>query len=234
MVVSEDEHPRPDTTLETLQKLKPLFADGVTTAGNASGINDGAAALVVASRDAGDKAGVKPIARVLATARRRRAAAHHGVRAGAGRTRRRWSAPASTSRTWTSSRSTRRSLRKCWPASRASALPLDDTRVNPNGGAIAMGHPLGRVRRAPRADRGAPAAAHRRTLRAGLHVHRRRPGHRRHSGAGVGRLTPAPLRSSKVTSDLVCGVMSFQQFPPLADFTRYAFRAAMACLRTRA
>src|SRR5204863_7515295 len=49
LIVSEDEHPRPETTLATLQKLKPLFADGVTTAGNASGINAGAAALIVAS-----------------------------------------------------------------------------------------------------------------------------------------------------------------------------------------
>jgi acetyl-CoA C-acetyltransferase len=68
VIVSEDEHPRPETTLETLQKLKPLFADGVTTAGNASGINDGAAALIVGSRNAGERAGVKPIARVIATA----------------------------------------------------------------------------------------------------------------------------------------------------------------------
>src|SRR6185295_7931478 len=68
IVVANDEHPRPQTSLESLQKLKPLFSDGVPTAGNASGINDGAAALVIASREAGDKAGVKPIARILASA----------------------------------------------------------------------------------------------------------------------------------------------------------------------
>ena len=101
LVVSEDEHPRPDTTIETLQKLKALFADGVTTAGNASGINDGAAALIVASREAGDKAGVKPLVRVIATGGRGRAAAHHGLRARCRPPRRRWSAPASSSRTWT-------------------------------------------------------------------------------------------------------------------------------------
>src|SRR5262249_57849607 len=66
-VVSEDEHPRPETTMEGLQKLKALFPDGVTTAGNASGINDGAAALIVASRAAGESAGVKPLARLIAT-----------------------------------------------------------------------------------------------------------------------------------------------------------------------
>src|SRR5215470_8444145 len=48
--VREDEHPRPETTMDTLLKLKPLYREGVTTAGNASGINDGAAAMVVASR----------------------------------------------------------------------------------------------------------------------------------------------------------------------------------------
>src|SRR5262249_5628121 len=51
IVVANDEPPRPQTSLESLQKLKPLFSDGVTTAGNASGINDGAAALVIASRE---------------------------------------------------------------------------------------------------------------------------------------------------------------------------------------
>ena len=57
--------------------------------------------------------------------------------------------------------------------------------VNPNGGAIAIGHPLGASGAAHRPDRGAPAAAHRRTLRAGQPVHRRRPGHRRHHRAGL-------------------------------------------------
>jgi acetyl-CoA C-acetyltransferase len=67
-VVAADEHPRPDTTMEALQKLKPLYEGGVTTAGNASGVNDGAAALLVGSRAIGEKAGVKPLARILATA----------------------------------------------------------------------------------------------------------------------------------------------------------------------
>ncbi len=115
VVVADDEHPRPDTTMDSLLKLKPLFPQGVTTAGNASGINDGAAAMIVASLDAGDKAGVKPVARVIASAvagvaPRIWASVRCRLR------RRRWSAPASTSRTWTSSRSTRRSPRRCWPA----------------------------------------------------------------------------------------------------------------------
>src|ERR1700704_2296216 len=55
--VSADEHPRRDSTMESLAKLKPLFEGGVVTAGNASGINDGAAAIVIASRKWGDKRG---------------------------------------------------------------------------------------------------------------------------------------------------------------------------------
>jgi acetyl-CoA acetyltransferase family protein len=62
----KDEHPRPETTPEVLAKLAPVFKkDGVVTAGNASGICDGAAALVVASRDAAEKRGLKPLARIV-------------------------------------------------------------------------------------------------------------------------------------------------------------------------
>ena len=62
--VAEDEHPRPQTDLAALARLRPLFKGGVTTAGNASGINDGAVAMIVASRKAGDAAGAEPIVRV--------------------------------------------------------------------------------------------------------------------------------------------------------------------------
>ena len=101
VTVAEDEHPRPQTDMAALAKLRPLFKDGVTTAGNASGINDGAVAMIVASRKAGDAAGAEPIARILSTRGRRGRAAHHGLRPGAGgeegaRTRR-----ARRSRTWT-------------------------------------------------------------------------------------------------------------------------------------
>src|SRR6185437_11564843 len=68
VTVGEDEHPRPQTNMEALAKLRPLFQDGVTTAGNASGINDGAVAMIVASRKAGEAAGQQPVARILATA----------------------------------------------------------------------------------------------------------------------------------------------------------------------
>lgn len=61
-----DEHPRPDSTMEGLAKLPPVFKkDGVVTAGNASGISDGAAALVLASREAAERRGLKPLARIV-------------------------------------------------------------------------------------------------------------------------------------------------------------------------
>src|SRR5260370_4248965 len=69
IVVDKDEHPRPDTTLETLAKLKPFVRNpGTLTAGNASGVNDGAAALIVASEDAAKRHGLTPRARVLGMA----------------------------------------------------------------------------------------------------------------------------------------------------------------------
>ena len=66
--VAEDEHPRPGTDIDTLARMKPLYEGGVTTAGNASGVNDGAVALVLATSAAGAEAGAKPIARVIASA----------------------------------------------------------------------------------------------------------------------------------------------------------------------
>lgn len=64
--VKEDEYPRKGLTVESISKLKPVFKkDGVTSAANASGINDGAAALIVASEDAVNKYGLKPLARVV-------------------------------------------------------------------------------------------------------------------------------------------------------------------------
>jgi 3-oxoadipyl-CoA thiolase len=67
-VVTKDEHPRPDTTLNALTGLKPLYPGGTVTAGNASGVNDGAAALIIASEDAAKRHNLKPRARILGTA----------------------------------------------------------------------------------------------------------------------------------------------------------------------
>ena len=65
IIVSSDEHPRAGTTRETLARLRPLFPGGTVTAGNASGVNDGAAALIIASEAAARKYGLTPIARIL-------------------------------------------------------------------------------------------------------------------------------------------------------------------------
>jgi len=67
-VVAQDEHPRPETTLEKLSQLKPLFVEGTVTAGNASGINDGATAMILASEGAVVRHGLRPRARILGMA----------------------------------------------------------------------------------------------------------------------------------------------------------------------
>jgi len=140
--IDQDEHPRPNTTYERLAELKPLFADGVVTAGNASGVNDGAAALLVGSRRAGERAGVKPIARIVS-------AAVAGVEPrvmGLG--------PVPASRKALERAGLKLSdidvieLNEAFATQVLGCLKLleidfDDARVNPNGGAIAVGHPLG-------------------------------------------------------------------------------------------
>ena len=85
ITVDKDEHPRPETTLEGLTKLKPIVRNpGTVTAGNASGVNDGAAAMILASEAAVKKHGLTPRARILGSGFGRGAAAHHGHRPGAG------------------------------------------------------------------------------------------------------------------------------------------------------
>jgi 3-oxoadipyl-CoA thiolase len=142
IIVAVDEHPRPDTSFESLQKLRPLFSDGVTTAGNASGINDGAAALIVASRDAGDKAGVKPIARILASA----VAGVPPRSMGFG------PVPATQKALERAGLELKDidviEINEAFAAQVLACLKglgvaFEDSRVNPHGGAIAVGHPLG-------------------------------------------------------------------------------------------
>jgi len=141
-VVAEDEHPRPDSTLEALARLKPLFPGGVVTAGNASGVNDGAAALLVGSRAAGEKAGVKPLARVLSAA----AAGVEPRVMGVGPV---YAIPRALARAGiTLAQADLIEVNEAFASQVLACLKLlgiafDDSRVNPNGGAIAIGHPLG-------------------------------------------------------------------------------------------
>jgi 3-oxoadipyl-CoA thiolase len=141
-IVTRDEHPRPDTTPEKLAELKPLFPGGTVTAGNASGVNDGAAALIIASESAVARHGLRPRARVLGMATAGVAPRVMGV------------GPVP---------STKKLLERLkkkigdfdWiqlneafasqslACLRQLGLPDDAEHVNATGGAIALGHPLG-------------------------------------------------------------------------------------------
>jgi len=141
VIFDTDEHPRPGTTVEALAKMKPAFKkDGTVTAGNASGINDGAAFFVMAAADVAAKAGHKPMARLVSYA----VAGVPNDVMGEG------PIPA-----------TRKALAKAGltldqmdviesneafaaqALSVAKVLGLDPAKTNPNGGAIALGHPVG-------------------------------------------------------------------------------------------
>jgi acetyl-CoA C-acetyltransferase len=141
-VFQADEHPRRDSSLESLQKLKPLFEGGVVTAGNASGVNDGAAALLIGSKAWGAKNNKKPIARILS-------AASAGVEPrimGVGPA---YAIPLALQRA--NLKLSDMDIIEINEAFASQVLgclkvmevDLKDPRVNPNGGAIAIGHPLG-------------------------------------------------------------------------------------------
>lgn len=141
-IVRDDEHPRPDTTLESLAKLKPLQAGGTVTAGNSSGVNDGAAALIVASEEAARKHGLTPKARILGMA----AASVEPRIMGIG------PVPATQKLlkrlNLTLDQMNLVELNEAFASqvlavTRGLGLVDDDPRVNPSGGAIALGHPLG-------------------------------------------------------------------------------------------
>lgn len=141
--IVDDEHPRTDTTLETLSRLKPLFgSDGTVTAGNASGINDGAAAIIVASEKAAMVQGLQPRARILGIA----SAGVDPRIMGIG------PLPAVQSLLQRLGRTIADfdaiELNEAFASQalavlRGLGLPDDADHVNPNGGAIALGHPLG-------------------------------------------------------------------------------------------
>lgn len=141
VVVDRDEGPRSETSVEALAKLKPVFRDGGTvTAGNASSLNDGAAALLVTSRAWAERHGARPLARIVASA----AAGVHPSVMGIG--------PVPAARKVLSRAGLSANdldlieLNEAFAAQALAcvrALGLDLARVNVNGGAIAIGHPLG-------------------------------------------------------------------------------------------
>lgn len=141
-LVDKDEHPRPDSDLAALSGLRPLFEGGVVTAGNASGVNDGAAALILGSEAVGQKYGVKPRGRILA-------GAVSGVEPrvmGLG--------PVEACKKALARAGLSLEQMDVIEINEAFAsqvlgcckqlgIAFDDPRLNPNGGAIAVGHPLG-------------------------------------------------------------------------------------------
>ena len=141
VAVSVDEHPR-ETTMENLARLKSLFDGGVVTAGNASGVNDGAAAMFVGSLAVGEKAGAKPIARILSAASAAVAPRIMGVGPA-------YAIPKALERAGLSLKDMDIvEINEAFASQVLGCLTLlkidfNDPRVNPNGGAIAVGHPLG-------------------------------------------------------------------------------------------
>ena len=141
LVVAVDEHPRPDTTLEKLAALKPAFRKGGTvTAGNAAGINDGAAALVMMARSQAERRGLRPRARIVASAVAGVDPAYMGL----------GPIPATRKVLQRAGLSIRDmdliELNEAFAAQALQCvreLEIDEEKLNVNGGAIALGHPLG-------------------------------------------------------------------------------------------
>lgn len=141
--VAQDEHPRPQTDLAALAKLRPIVrADGTVTAGNSSGVNDGAAALILASEAAAKRNGLTPVARVVASASAGVAPRVMG-----------YGPVPAVKKLFTMTNISTDDLgvielneafaSQALAVLRGLEIKTDDPRVNPNGGAIALGHPLG-------------------------------------------------------------------------------------------
>ncbi|MBM4185772.1 MAG: 3-oxoadipyl-CoA thiolase [Gemmatimonadetes bacterium] len=145
VVVADDEFIRPDTTLETLAKLKPAFrtdGKGSVTAGNASGLNDGACALLLASKAGLETHGLRPKARILGTA----VAGVEPRIMGIGpvhATRKLLARLGLSLANMDVIEINEAFAAQVLSCTRELGLPDDDPRLNPNGGAIALGHPLG-------------------------------------------------------------------------------------------
>lgn len=140
IIVDQDEHPRPDTTLEKLGKLKPLFEGGTVTAGNASGVNDGAAALLLMSAEKAKELNLKPLAKYITGA----TAGLEPSVMGLGPI---FASRKALNRAGLSTKDLGLvELNEAFASQSLECmrqLDLDTEKVNVNGGAIAFGHPLG-------------------------------------------------------------------------------------------
>ncbi|AMM91976.1 beta-ketoadipyl CoA thiolase [Peribacillus simplex] len=140
VIVEKDEHPRPDTTIEKLEKLKPIFKDGTITAGNASGVNDGASALLLMSAEKARELGLKPLAKYVVGA----VAGLEPSIMGLGPIHATKKALGRASLTIEDIGLVE--LNEAFASQSLECirqLKLDQEKVNVNGGAIAFGHPLG-------------------------------------------------------------------------------------------
>ncbi|WP_078380339.1 3-oxoadipyl-CoA thiolase [Sutcliffiella halmapala] len=140
IVVDRDEHPRPETTLEKLGKLRPLFQDGTVTAGNASGVNDGASALLLMSAEKAEQLNLKPLAKYVTSASAGLTPSIMGngpIYATRKALQRAKLSVADLELIELNEAFASQSL-EC-----IRQLELDVEKVNVNGGAIAFGHPLG-------------------------------------------------------------------------------------------
>jgi len=140
--VTADEHPRAGTTVETLAKLRPLFKDGTVTAGNASGVNDGAAALIIASEEAARRHGLIPIARILGGATAGVPPRIMGM-GPAPATQKLCARLGLTPQDFDVIELNEAFASQGIAVLRELGIPEDAAHVNANGGAIALGHPLG-------------------------------------------------------------------------------------------
>jgi 3-oxoadipyl-CoA thiolase len=140
VTVDQDEHPRPDTTLEKLAKLKPIFPNGTVTAGNASGVNDGASALLLMSAEKAKQLNIKPLAKYVISAVSGVEPSCMGI-----------GPIESTKKALHRAKLTVNDLdlielNEAFASQSLACiqeLGLEQTKVNVNGGAIAYGHPLG-------------------------------------------------------------------------------------------
>lgn len=140
ITVDQDEHPRPDTTLEKLAKLKPIFPNGTVTAGNASGVNDGAAALLLMSAEKAEQLNIEPLAKYVVSAVSGVEPSCMGI-----------GPVESTKKALQRANLTIHDLdlvelNEAFSSQSLACiqeLGLDQSRVNVHGGAIAYGHPLG-------------------------------------------------------------------------------------------
>ena len=141
VVVDTDEHPRADASLESLAKLKTVFkADGTVTPGNASGINDGAAAVILMERKAAEKRGLKPMARLVAYAHAGVDPKYMGIGPVPAVKKAMERAGLKVSDMDVIESNEAFAAQAC---AVAKDLGFDLKKVNPNGGAIALGHPIG-------------------------------------------------------------------------------------------